>query len=325
MRQNTWGWIGLTSLVLVGAGGTVRAQDAAAGAQAPAAGAARQARQNGGPVYLSDLSVDTMSSGLKLTDEQKTKIQAILDKRAADYKTLVLPLDQQGQPGAVQEANRKRGELAQKADTDIEAVLTDDQKKMLPDYKKEVGFFRQAGLPAGLIGDMKITDEQRTKIAAQATENRRTMRQKTRAAQQSGTAMTPAQRQAMLKENQDKILALLTPEQRAMLDKYNKDHPTPAPGNPPPRQAARTRTQAATNRDHQIRVPNFLRYKTCRQSAGLYSFSLFSHCLILPRGSRICHSPMSFGRGLNSLPIPALFLLYFCWLCCPECAAARER
>ena len=173
-----------------------------------------------------------MSQGLKLTDEQKTKIQAILDKRAADYKTLVLPPDQQGQADAVQEANRKRGEFAQKADTDIEAVLTDDQKKMLPDYKKDLAFFRQAGLPAGLIGDIKITDEQRTKITAQTTENRRTMRQKQRDAQQAGTVMTAEQRRAMTKENQDKILALLTPEQRATLDKYNKDHPAPVPGNP---------------------------------------------------------------------------------------------
>ena len=187
-----------------------------------------------------------MAQGLKLTDEQKTKVQAILDKRAADYKTLVLPVEQQGQATAVQEANRKRGELAQKADTDIEAVLTDDQKKILPDYKKEVGFFRQAGLPAGLIGDMKITDEQRTKIAAQTTENRRTMRQKMRAAQQSGAAMPPAERTAMLKENQDKILALLTPEQRALLDKYNKDHPTPVPGNPAP-QAGRQNKDAGGN------------------------------------------------------------------------------
>jgi Spy/CpxP family protein refolding chaperone len=231
MRHNTWGWIGLTSLVLACAGGTVRAQTAGGG-QAPAAGQARQGRQGGGPVYLSDLSVETMSQGLKLTDDQKTKIQAILDKRAADYKTLVLPGDQQGKADAVQEANRKRGEFAQKADTDIEAVLTDEQKKVLPDYKKELAFFRQAGLPAGLIGDMKITDEQRTKIGAQATENRRTMRQKMRDAQQSGTAITPEARRAMTKENQDKILALLTPEQRAMLDKYNKDHPTPVPGNP---------------------------------------------------------------------------------------------
>ena len=238
MRTYTLGQLGLAALLLAGIGTTGKAQDAGGTVglpQPPApAGAARQRRQNARVVHLSDLSVSAMTQGLKLTDEQKTKIQAILDKRAADYKELVLPPDQQGKSEAVQAANQKRQEIANKSDSDIEAALTDDQKKTLPDFKRNLQVIQQAGLPLDVAGDLNLTEEQRTKIVAQARENQRTMRQKATEAQQSGTAMTAEARTAMLKENRDKILALLTPEQRATLDNYSKSHPARGTGAPRP-------------------------------------------------------------------------------------------
>ena len=214
----------LAALLLTGAGVMVQAQDngqTAVGAQTPAPGAQRR---QAAPVHISDLTIAQMDQTLKLSDDEKTKIQAVLDKRAADYKTLVLPSDQQGNAAAVREANGKRLDMTNKADADIEALLTDDQKKMLPDFKRNVSVYQRSGLPLALMTDLKLTDEQRQKIAQQAGQNQRTMRQKAQEAQQSGTAMTGAQRQAMLKENRDKILALLTPEQRAQVDKYDKEH-----------------------------------------------------------------------------------------------------
>ncbi len=225
MRNTNLGLPVLTALMLAVAGSTAWAQDngqAPAGAQTPAPGAQR--RQAAPPVHISDLTVPAMDATLKLSDDQKTKIQAVLDKRAADYKTLVLPPDQQGSAPAVQEANRKRLDMTNKADADVEAILTDDQKKMLPDFKRNVGVYQRSGLPLALMADLKLTDDQKQKIADQAMQNQRSMRQKARAAQQAGTAMTGEQRQAMLKENRDKIMALLTPEQRAQVDKYDKEH-----------------------------------------------------------------------------------------------------
>ena len=225
MRNNIFIVTGVTALILTGAGVTARAQDngqTAVGAQPPANAAQR--RQAAQVVHVSDLTIAQMDQSLKLSDDQKTKIQAVLDKRAADYKTLVLPPDQQGNAAAVREANGKRLDMTNKADADIEAILTDDQKKMLPDFKRNVGVYQRSGLPLALMTDLKLTDDQRQKIADQATQNQRSIRQKMRDAQQSGTAMTGEQRRAMLKENRDKILALLTPEQRAQVDKYDKEH-----------------------------------------------------------------------------------------------------
>ena len=234
MRKSAVGQLGLAALLLTGIGAAAQSQQAGGtvgiGQQPAAPGAARRQRQNARVVHLSDLSVSAMNQGLKLTDDQKTKIQAILDKRAADYKALVLPPDQQGSSDAVQAANQKRLDIANKADSDIEAALTDDQKIALTNFKRDLQVMQQAGLPLDMVGDLNLTDDQRQKITAQARENQRTVRQKATEAQQSGTTMTSEARTAMLKENRDKILALLTPEQRATLDKYGKEHPAPGTG-----------------------------------------------------------------------------------------------
>lgn len=89
---------------------------------------------------------------------------------------------------------------------------------------------QQAGIPSGVLGDLKLTADQKKKIMAQATQSQQEMRDKRQAAQQSGQRMSREDMMAMQKDNQDKISALLTPTQRAMVEKYTRDHPQPAFG-----------------------------------------------------------------------------------------------
>lgn len=244
MKHNSMGLLGLTALMLVGTGVMVLAQDAPPSAgQAPAAGAGRQGGRQGGRggqfgggrITLSSLSVATMDTGLILTADQKTKIKAILDKKDADTKALpALPAFTPGQPPAdpqaMQEAFQKRGAINTTANNDIQALLTDDQKAKLPAFLQELGAMQQAGISSGVLGDLKLTAEQKKKIMAQAQASQQEMQDKQQAAQQSGQRMSPQDRMAMRKEAQDKVAELLTPTQRATLDKYNRDHPQPAFG-----------------------------------------------------------------------------------------------
>lgn len=244
MKHNSMGLPVLTALMLVGTGVTVFAQDAPpAAGQAPAAGGARQGGRQGGRggqfgggrATLSSLSLATMDTGLTLTADQKTKIKAILDKKDADTKALpALPAFTPGQPPAdpqaFQEAFQKRNTINTTANNDIQTLLTDEQKAKLPAFLQELGTMQQAGIPAGVLGDLKLTAEQKKKIMAQAQSSQQEMQEKRQAAQQSGQQMTREEMMAMRKDATDKIAALLTPTQRAAVEKYNRDHPQPAFG-----------------------------------------------------------------------------------------------
>ncbi len=276
MRHNKIGLLALAALTLTGMTTLAQAQDNGTGAP-QGAGGGRGGRggrggqggggfggagggfggQGGGgfgggqrgqfgarPIQLSDLSVATMDYGLKLTADQKAQIQTVLTQRATDMKAL--PAQMPPMPGqqmddatrqAMQDARQKRTELTNKANTDILAVLTADQKAMLPEFTKDLQTMQQAGIPIAILGDLKLTDGQKKKIVAQAQQSQVAMQEKMRASITPGQRPTPEERQTMMtdmqamqKDSTDKIMALLTPTQHAMIDDYNRAHPQPAFG-----------------------------------------------------------------------------------------------
>ena len=91
----------------------------------------------------------------------------------------------------MQESRQKRRDIATKSDDAIKAVLTDDQKKMLPDFVKELQGMQQSGIPIAILGDLKLTADQKTKITAQAGKNQAAMQQKMQDARASGQRMSP--------------------------------------------------------------------------------------------------------------------------------------
>ncbi len=198
-----------TALALTLIGGSALAQAPAAGAGQPGQGG--QGRGRGGRgASLTTLPVETLDKIVKLTPDQKTKLTVIRDKYTEDSRSL---RPQQGQPADPANAAKLR-ELSTKATQDVEALLTADQKTKWTDARKELALYSSAGIPMGLYGDLKLTDDQKKKLADL---------QKETAAKTQGIA--PDQRRAAMQEARQKAADVLTADQKAAVEKYNKEHP----------------------------------------------------------------------------------------------------
>ena len=142
----------------------------------------------------------------------------------------------QGGPGGGQ--MDKMRDLQQQTSKKIEALLTTSQKQMLPALLKECDALRATGIPAETYSDLKLTADQKTKIAAIAQKAQQTMRQNMEKARQGGgdfEAMRETMQQSRQQSQKEAMNALST-EQRQTVDKYVKAHPRPegGPGMPPP-------------------------------------------------------------------------------------------
>jgi Spy/CpxP family protein refolding chaperone len=191
--------------------------------------------QRGGMMQmgLSSLPVDVLVKGLKLSDDQKTKIDDVQKKvreaQRAAFGGGNNPFGGGGtrpDPAQLQEMMTKMQEERKKNDAQVEAVLTDDQKKALPAFLKDVQTFLTAQLPLALIGDLKLTEDQKTKMAAVVKQVQTISQEKRQEAMdnQDFQALREimTQTQTALKE---KTRALLTADQKAMVEKYEKENP----------------------------------------------------------------------------------------------------
>lgn len=170
---------------------------------------------------LADMPVSVLAGALKLTPDQKTKISGVQDKFKADTKDLRIqptPGGERPDPEKMRENFQKMRDLRDKANKEIEAVLTDDQKKQLPDLMKEMRMYSAFRIPMTAVGDLKLTDDQKSRLAGLAKE----MQEKTRESFQSGDR---TKGQEIQKEYQDKAMALMTDEQKAVIKKSQEDMP----------------------------------------------------------------------------------------------------
>jgi len=207
--------LGLAGILFV-SGVTAFAQ-ANPGARGPGGG-----RQRGGNrVSLATLPIEAIDAIVKLTPDEKTKIAAI----QADYAKNSAPLrPMRGQPA---DPNNRMAlaELTRKATTDIEATMTQEQKDKLTPAMKTMGLLMTFGLPAGAYPDLKLTDDQITKLTALA------------AATREKTMAQGADRRAITADARAQAEALLTADQKTALENYIKAHPMGAGrrrANPPP-------------------------------------------------------------------------------------------
>jgi Spy/CpxP family protein refolding chaperone len=175
-----------------------------------AQGQGGQRRGGGRGVSLATLPIKTLDSVLTLTADQKTKVTAIQEKYAADVKPL---RPAQGQPADPANTAKLR-ELSQQATKDIEAVLTDEQKTKWADARKEFALYTLAGIPAPLYGEVKLTGDQKTKLEAIQKETT----EKLQGAPQD-------QRRTINQDARQKAGDILTADQKAAVEKYNKEHP----------------------------------------------------------------------------------------------------
>ena len=207
---------------------------------APAAGA-RQGRgqgrgqggyQRGGT--LATLPLSLIDSYLKLTSDQKSKITAIQTQYKADVKALMpTPTDANATPDpqARREMMQKSREVSTKADSDIKAVLTPEQTPMLDTMNKDLQTYNSVGIPAEVLGDLKLTADQKAKISTISDDSRKEMQSKMQDAQNGGDrqAMMLAMRD-MQKATHDKAMEVLDLSQKNKVETYLKDHPQPQGG-----------------------------------------------------------------------------------------------
>lgn len=240
--------VGIGTALLLAVALSSGAMAQGAGAQAPggqAGGGGRgggQGRGGGGAApTLSTLPVAYLATALSLTDEQKTKITAIQDKVRTDMADLRKP-DANGQRPNRAETQPKVTALNDQAKKDIEAVLTPAQTKMAGKVLKSAGVYTAVGIPLQVVADLKLTHDEDSKLAeivdAAMKDQEATQKSMAEArAAQDQTKMTELRKtmQDARQATQDKGMAVLTDDQKAMIAQYVKDHPR---GNRGPRPAA---------------------------------------------------------------------------------------
>lgn len=196
----------------------------------------------GGGGSVSTTPVAVLDIGLKLSPEQKTKITDIQKQTVTDRNKMMQDLRNGGQPpdqGAFQAFMQKMQDMNKEADKKITDLLTPEQKKALPDVLKDVQTLNAVGIPAATMGDLKLTSDQRKKLADIAAASQKSLNEKMQEARQSGDFQSL--REIMMnsrKETHDKAFALLTDDQKKVIEKYQKEHPQPQGrpgfGGPPP-------------------------------------------------------------------------------------------
>lgn len=130
-----------------------------------------------------------------------------------------------GGQGGFQAMREKMDALDKAANDKIMAVLTEEQKAALPGVIQMIGAFQAAGVQPPALVSLKPTADQKKKAITISKDMQQSMQQAMQ--NQDRDAMMDARAKA-----HDKIMALLTSEQKTALDKFNKEHPQRGFGGP---------------------------------------------------------------------------------------------
>lgn len=177
---------------------------------------------------LASIQVEVLVDPLRLTEDQKAKIKASQEKlaKATTEAQKAAAAGGGGDAGvqAVRDARRAAG-------SEIMAVLTTDQKVKAAELVQELGSYPQLGIPLQILGELKLSDGQRSKIKPIAEE----MQKKVQGLRAAGGQSNRQAVQHMRQDHAAKVAAILTAEQRAAIEKWRKANPMPRPGGNPPK------------------------------------------------------------------------------------------
>jgi hypothetical protein len=233
MRKRPFGWVCISALALLSLGVVAFAQEANPQPQQPRRAGGGQNRQlslvqNQLPL----LPLDVMKSYLQLTEEQVGKIKPLQEKARTAMKDLqegIRPQNgQQPDRTKLREATTKFREAVASSHKEIEAVLTEEQKKKVPDMEKEIQLLNSVGLPPATLADLKLTEEQKKKLRTLSEET-----QVKRAALTQEERRSPKGRE-ITQEARQKAMETLTAEQKAIVEKWRKENPPQRQANRPP-------------------------------------------------------------------------------------------
>lgn len=184
----------------------------------------------GGTPSLSNLPVPFIAWALTLTDDQKTKIEAIQMKLQTDSRAARQP-DASGQRPDRTAMQAKMTELNDGAKKDIEAVLTPAQQKKEASVIQAAEIYNNVRFPLPVVPDLKLTADENAKIApiaGDAKKARDTAMKAFQDAQAAGNQPDPTTFQTMqtaMTTAHDKAVAVLTDDQKKTLTDYEKAHP----------------------------------------------------------------------------------------------------
>lgn len=184
--------------------------------------------QGRGQAALASIPVDVLAGPLKLTDDQKTKIKASQEKVAKATAEARKAADAGGGRDAGFQAVRDARQAASK---EITAVLTDEQKGKVEGVVQEFGSYPQLGIPLQVLGELKLTDGQKSKIKPIAEE----MQKKVQGLRAGGGRPDQQAMQQMRQDYAAKVAPILTAEQKAAIEKWRKANAMPRPGGNPPK------------------------------------------------------------------------------------------
>jgi Spy/CpxP family protein refolding chaperone len=160
------------------------------------------------PVRLA--SIETVQTELKLSDEQKEKVDEINDRLGAEMRGLF----EQG--GDNREQLQK---LNNDASAELNQVLDENQQKRL------IGILAQVNMEAALnnptvVAELNITEDQKAKMTEVRDANRQAMRDAWEELRDQDLSREDfgAKMAALRTESDKKLLAVLTSEQQAQLE-----------------------------------------------------------------------------------------------------------
>jgi Spy/CpxP family protein refolding chaperone len=235
--QSGWKGIGLALAATLALAGSASAQFGPPGGGLPGGGPPGGGPRGGGAMMLRMPEVQTE---LKLTDEQKTRVSEMLENLRGGQRGRFEDLRSLGP----EEAQKRMADRRAQEEKLVNGILTADQQKRFRQLQ-----LQQQGVSAlndkSVQDELKLTDEQRTKVQTIQSEQWESMR----ALFQSGGEGPPdfaairPKLEAMRKQSDDKLTAVLTAEQqrqwKAMLGppfkfpEFRFGPPPGGPGGPP--------------------------------------------------------------------------------------------
>lgn len=178
---------------------------------------------------LSQVPASALSSALTLNATQKTKVQSIQDKLKTQREAAMpRPGQNPGErpdPETMRAAFDKLRQTEEKANKDIEALLTTEQKSKVSATLKSFNALREVGIPLDVYAELKLTAAQKQQLQdiAKAAQPQRPAE-----GSEPGQGGRPPRvdRRAL----QEKAMAVLTDEQKKTLDAWMEAHPRPQGG-----------------------------------------------------------------------------------------------
>ena len=177
--------------------------------------------------YLVSLPLDVLDLYLKLTKEQSGKIAPIL-KKVKTEQTKFLSFGTTGTPDRAKlEAQFKiLAESVRDGEKDVEGTLTEDQKKKADTMFDEVRRLNSIGVSRDAIGEVKLNDDQKKKLLLLADEY-----------QKKRGEIKPEERQTespkLGAQYRDKAAAILTDDQKQIIEKAREKDQLPRRANTP--------------------------------------------------------------------------------------------